>query len=272
MTGMSDSTVRTVTKVYDQLGSGFDELVGTTPFLMNTYTLYDKCLAHLTKGRRWGRVLDVGCGSGLQSVQLAPHADEVVGIDLSEALIRVAEDRCRACPNARFQVGDACKLPFADHSFDLIVSYGDVLSHIVEGYEAAVAEMARVVKPGGWVTLEADTKWNFGIFYHPDELVDALKVRRMGHATRTWEGMRFKTFTWSELSGLLEKNGLEILSCHGHNIFASLIPDRYLLEKGKRSMLGHLALRLGRLDLALSGTFPFNRIGFNFVITARKRP
>jgi len=83
--------------------------------------------------------------------------------------------------------------------------------------------------------------------------------------------MRFKTFTWRELKDLMEANGLEIVSCRGHNIFASLIPDRYLLEKGKRSFLGRLALHLGKVDLALSGTSPFNRFGFNFVITARKR-
>ena len=266
-----DATAQTVAAVYDRFGAGFDDLVDTTPFLMNTYDLYNLCLSEWISEGNLGRVLDVGCGSGKQAVILAPHADQIIGIDLSEALIRVAEARCRAYPNAQFHVADACALPFPDAHFDRVVSYGDVLSHIVVRYAEAVSEMARVLKPGGRVTLEADTKWNLGIFYHPEEILDALRTPGRGHDTRVWEGMRFKTFTWRELKSLMESNGFEILSCRGHNIFASLIPDRYLLEKGKRSLLGRLALRLGKIDLALSGRPPLNRFGFNFVITAQKK-
>ncbi len=268
---VSELQHKTVAAVYDHWGKGFDDLVSETPFLMNSYLLYDRCLEELTRGVRYQRVLDVGCGSGLQSVRLAPHADEVVGIDLSRELIEVAKDRCKPYANVTLKVADACKLPFEDGSFDLVISYGDVLSHIVTGYDLAVSEMARVSKPGAIVTLEADTKWNLGIFYHPFELADAMRAKGIGHATRVWEGMRFKTFTYRELTGLLESNGLEVLSCRGHNILASLIPDRYLLEKGKRTPMGKLALAIGKLDLALSGLYPFCRFGFNFVITARKR-
>lgn len=268
---MSKPSSQTITKTYNDWGKEFDELVSETPFLMNSYLLYDLCIAELTKGKRFSRVLDVGCGSGLQSVHLAPHANEVVGIDLSKELIEVAKERCKAYDNVRFQVANACQLPFADASFDFLISYGDVLSHIIDGYEEAVAEMARVAKPGAIVTLETDTKWNFGIFYHGGELLDALRTPGKGHATREWEGMRFKTFTYRELEALLNKNGLEIISCRGHNILSSLIPDRYLLEKGKRSFMGKVALAVGKLDLALSGVYPFRRFGFNFVVTARKR-
>ncbi|MFY9270355.1 MAG: methyltransferase domain-containing protein [Candidatus Manganitrophaceae bacterium] len=267
---MSETTTETVAKVYDEWGKGFDNLVNETPFLMNSYLLYDLCLEELTRGKCYQRVLDVGCGSGLQAVRLAPHAEEVVGVDLSKELIEVAKERCKGYPNVRFEVANACKLPFPDASFDFIISYGDVLSHIVDGYETAVSEMGRVAKPGAIVTLECDTKWNFGIFYHPREMRDALRTPGKGHATRVWEGMRFKTFAWGELKGLLEKNGLEIISCRGHNILASLVPDRFLLET-KRTAVGKFALTLGKIDLALSGTFPFNRFGFNFVIMAKKR-
>jgi ubiquinone/menaquinone biosynthesis C-methylase UbiE len=265
------AVAQVVAKAYNHLGAGFDLLVEQTPFLINCTLLYNACLEAFTSGPHLLRVLDVGCGSGVQSRYLAPHAKEVVGVDLSEKLIEIAKERCKEYPNAHFQVGDACQLPFADQSFDFIISYGDVLSHIVEGYAEAVSEMARVAKPGALITFEVDTKWNFGIFYHPMELMDAMKVRGIGHATRTWEGMRFKTFTYCEIKSLLEKNKLEIISCRGHNILASLIPDRFLLEKGSRTLVGKLALFLGRIDLRLSGIYPFNQFGFNFIITAKKR-
>jgi len=260
---------QSVADAYNHLGAAWDAMAGQTPFLINGTLLYNHCLKEFAKTPLL-RVLDVGCGSGVQSAFLAPYAKEVVGVDLSEKLLEIAKDRCKEYPHAQFQIGNACHLPFADESFDFIVSYGDVVSHIVEGYQEAIAEMARVAKPGARVTFEVDTKWNFGIFYHPLEMMDALKVRGTGHATRTWEGMRFKTFTYCEIKSILEKNKLEIISCRGHNILASLIPDRFLLEK-KRTLMGKLALLLGRIDLRLSGVYPFNRFGFNFIITAKKR-
>ncbi|TAK07662.1 MAG: class I SAM-dependent methyltransferase, partial [Candidatus Manganitrophaceae bacterium] len=119
---MSEPTTESVAKVYNDWGKGFDELVSETPFLMNSYLLYDLCLAELTKGKHYSRILDVGCGSGLQAVHLAPYADEVVGIDLSKELIEVAKERCKAYPNVKFQVANACQLPFPDQSFDFLIS------------------------------------------------------------------------------------------------------------------------------------------------------
>ena len=253
------------------MGAGFDDLVETTPFLINCTRLYNHRLDALKKTVPLSRVLDMGCGSGVQSFYLSRYAQSVVGLDLYEQLIAIATKRCAQYDHVRFQVGDACRLPYKDQSFDFIVSYGDVVSHIVDGYEQAISEMARVARPGAIITFEVDTKWNIGLLYHPFELMDALRTKGVGHATRTWEGMRFKTFTYQEMKGLLEKHQLEIVGCSGHNIFASLIPDRFLLEKGPRSLLGRIALLLGWLDLYLSSVYPFNRFGFNFVITARRK-
>ncbi|MEK7702729.1 MAG: methyltransferase domain-containing protein [Nitrospirota bacterium] len=267
---MAEESAKVVATVYNKMGQEFDDLVETTPFLINCTRLYNLCLEEFSPSLLDARVLDVGCGSGVQSRALAPYAKEIIGIDLSESLVAIAKKRCSDYSHVQFQVANACALPFADQHFDFIVSYGDVVSHIVEGYEAAISEMARVTKSSGRITFEVDTKWNFGIFYNPSELMDALRVRGKGHATRDWEGMKFKTFTYCEIAAILEKNQLEIISCRGHNILASLIPDRFLLEKDRRSILGRLALFLGKIDLALSGIFPFNRFGFNFILTVRK--
>jgi len=267
---MKDPT-QDVARAYNEWGEAFDRMTQEAPFLANSYRLYGKLLGEITGQRHFKRVLDVGCGSGLQTVFLADHADEVVGIDIAEEFLVVAQERCRGKRNVTFKAADARTLPFESGSFDAIFSYGDVLSHIVDGYDRAAAEMSRVAASGAILSIEADTKWNFGLLYHPSELWSALQAPGRGHDTRVWEGMRFKTFTYAELRSLLEGNGLELLSCHGHNIFASLLPDRWLLEKGKRSLGGRLGLLLGNLDLAISGLPPFNRFGFNFVMTLRKR-
>ncbi len=255
-----------VATTYNQIGADLDRMAMQEPFLINCYRLYDRLLDRFARGPL-GRVLDLGCGSGLQTVVLAQRAKEVIGIDIAADLIEIARERCRAFPNVRFLVDDARRLPFQDKAFDAVFAYGDVLSHIVDGYETALSELARVARPGALVSIEVDNKWNLGLLYHPRELWDALRTPGRGHTSRFWEGMPFKTFTHRELRRLLRRYGFEIRGYHAHNILASIIPDKYVLEKHRRSLGGRLALRLGRLDLALSDLYPFNRFGFNIIAT-----
>ncbi len=260
-----------VVSAYKRLTQDYDRIIEQQPFFINAYALYDKLMHRILDARRYLRILDVGCGNGAQTVRLASHGDEVVGVDIAEDLLEVARERCRSFSHVRFMKEDACQLPFPENSFDCIVSYGDVLSHIVDGYERALSEISRVARAGAVVTFEVDNKWNAGILYHPWELWDAVRTIGKGHATRKWEGMRFKTFTHRELAGLLDEYRLEITGYHGHNILASIVPDRYVLEQRRRTLGGRLALGLGRLDLFVSGAFPFNRLGFNIMVVARKR-
>jgi len=100
-------------------------------------------------GCRW---LDVGCGTGAvtETVLAVAEPSEVVGIDASAGFV----DHARAQltdPRASFEVADAQELPFADGDFDAVVS-GLVLNFIPSP-PRAVAEMARVVRPGGTLGL-----------------------------------------------------------------------------------------------------------------------
>lgn len=92
------------------------------------------------------RVLDVGCGAGFLSNHLAREGFEVTGLDASQAAIQVAA-RHDVSGKARYLLGDALLLPFPDASFDAVCAM-DFLEHVEEPARA-VAEMARVLKPGG---------------------------------------------------------------------------------------------------------------------------
>jgi ubiquinone/menaquinone biosynthesis C-methylase UbiE len=260
-----------VALAYKRLTDDYDRIIERQPFFINAYALYDKLLNRILGRRRYHRILDVGCGNGAQTVRLARHGDEVTGIDIAEELLSGARERCRDLPHVRFFNEDARKLPFPKEIFDCIVSYGDVLSHIVDGYEQALSEICRVAGKGAIISFEVDNKWNAGLIYKPRELRDAIRTRGRGHETREWEGMRFKTFTHGELIRLLRRHDLEILEYHAHNILASMIPDRFALEQNKRSLWGRVALGLGKIDLYFSGVFPFNRFGFNTMVIVRKR-
>ena len=183
----------------------------------------------------------------------------VVAVDISAESIPRGPGPLRPSRNAAFQVQDARRLSFADGTFDCVVSYGDVLSHIVNGYEDVIAELRRVTVPGGVISLEMDNKWTLGLLNQPREVLSAVATRG-GHDTRSWEGMRFKTFTRPEIAGLMRRHGFEILHVHGHNILASAVPDRYLLEQGKRSLLGARRARAGARRPFALGRLPLQPV------------
>jgi SAM-dependent methyltransferase len=99
------------------------------------------------RGLRW---LDVGCGNGAFTeeiiVRCAPAA--VLAVDPSKDQLAFARARPRA-KMAKFELGDAHKLTFEDESFDVAIM-ALVLAFLAEPVKA-VAEMARAVRPGGWV-------------------------------------------------------------------------------------------------------------------------
>ncbi len=96
-------------------------------------------------------VLDVACGAAHAAEQAAPHVRQVVGIDLTPSLLELGAERLRdaGITNVLLQEGNAAELPFVDDSFDLVVCRG-ALHHFMDP-GGAVAEMARVCRPGGRV-------------------------------------------------------------------------------------------------------------------------
>ena len=105
-------------------------------------------LPHLRAGQH---VLDVGCGPGTITLDLAPRVEPgfVVGVDAAAEVIEAAEraHEERAARNVEFRVADAYALPFDDASFDVVHAH-QVLQHLAEPV-AALREWRRVLAPGG---------------------------------------------------------------------------------------------------------------------------
>lgn len=92
------------------------------------------------------RVLDIGCGAGYLTNQLAQQGFDVTGLDASQESLNVAA-RHDATGRVSYEHGDALALPYPDASFDAVCSL-DFLEHVEEPARV-VAEAARVLRPGG---------------------------------------------------------------------------------------------------------------------------
>lgn len=115
------------------------------------------------------RVLDVGSGPGLLLRDLAGAVGETgraCGLDLSDAMLELGRRRCSDQSWVSFDAGDAANLPYDDASFDALVS--TQVYEYVEDIPAALAEVRRVLRPGGRIAI-LDTDYDSLVVHTEDE-------------------------------------------------------------------------------------------------------
>ena len=126
------------------------------------------------------RVLDVACGTGNAAIPAAQAGAYVTGVDIAPNLIETARGRAkRARLNIRFDEGDVEDLPYADGSFDLVVSmFGAVFA---PRPARAAAELLRVCRPGGQIAMANWTPRGFVGRQH--EIIGRYVPARAGAAS-----------------------------------------------------------------------------------------
>jgi SAM-dependent methyltransferase len=183
-----------------------------------------------------GRVLDLGCGQGRHAIPLAQHGFRVIGLDYQANLLAVAarhaRDRNVDLPLVR---GDMRRLPFAE-GFDAVVSLFSAFGYFADAENARIlAEVARVLRPGGWYILDVANRdallrtvqprswkrlpngalvineWNWdvvtGRYTHHQVLVDGDRQRAFTHSVRL--------YTYTELRDLCQQAGLTVMATAG---------------------------------------------------------
>ena len=192
------------------------------------------------------RLLEVACGPGLLALAFAKRCREVIGLDLTDAPLAIAEKnrRERGLANVRFQRGDADRLPFAESEFDVVVCR--FAFHHFEEPGRVLREMARVCCPQGKVVVE--------------DLVSS-EHRARGDYQNRFERLRDPSHTRAlaptELIGLFTAAGLEPNRLYSDELVQNL--ERWLANcqtpPARAAEVRAMIERDGREDL--SGTRPY---------------
>ena len=244
------------------------------------------------------RVLEVGFGAGTDFIQWLRAGALASGIDLTPEALQNLSQRIQVygLPEPEsIQVADAEKLPFPDDSFDLGYSFG-VLHHSPQT-EQAVAELVRVVKPGGELKIMVYNRWS--VFVMNQWIKQAL-LRGRPWKTLRWvlwnhiESAGTKGYTPTELSRFLSALPLESIQIHTEATAADYLSgsafpplnwvNRWLLRLGGGRHGWRPEQYVGRIGSggvnAPSGPAPRpsdevlktgNRWGFFHCISARKK-
>jgi ubiquinone/menaquinone biosynthesis C-methylase UbiE len=137
---------------WNRRAAGFDSDFGHSIRTAAERAAWDRILGLVLGGRAPLDALDVGCGTGFLSLELAGRGHRVTGIDFAPQMLAEAQRKAAAQGLAvRFEEGDAEALRFSDESFDLVIT-----RHVLWTLphpEAAIDEWIRVLRPGGRLAI-----------------------------------------------------------------------------------------------------------------------
>ena len=193
---------------YDLLAPKFDY----TPFRTPDSVL-QAVAGHLQAAGPFGSGLDICCGTGAAMRVLRPLCrDRVVGLDFSRGMLEVCRQRTAGIPgSARLELvrGNALALPF-DAAFDIVVCFG-AFGHVLQGDQPRfVAEVARVLKPGGrfvFVTSYMPSVWSRR-YWLARAFNGTMRIRNLLLAPPFI--MYYLTFLLPDVEVLLRQHGLAV--------------------------------------------------------------
>jgi len=160
-----------------------------------------------------GLILDIGCGTGEQTLLLAKKGYTVIGMDISMEMIKIANDRInkdKLDDKISLLVASAEALPFRDDTIDGLISIFGVYSH-VPTIDQAFGEIFRVVRPGSQSIITVVNRWNITWW---TRTFCRAKISWLLHALKNKDyivnGLWTYYFSKSELTKMLRSAGFKV--------------------------------------------------------------
>jgi SAM-dependent methyltransferase len=232
-------TQQEVVEVYNRMVPEFGRLLANWEY-MTSKQLCDSALLQQA-GIDDAEVINLGCSFPLDEMASAHRTRRWVATDLGEQTIRVAEEAARrhlsdeVLEKLSFEVADGTRLPYADESFDVAVSFSTV-DHVpsADGGQRFIDEMARVTRRGGRVVVTVPNRWNRGY-------ANRAKILGPERAPAFYE----YCFSPPEIRGMVESAGLTIRRFTSTAEMPVLAP-RLLLPRLQQRPLVSIYNRLAR--------------------------
>ncbi len=196
------------------------------------------------------RVLDVATGPGYVAAAFAEAGCEVIGLDLTDAPLAIAEKmrQERGLANLRFQTGDAEHLPFSEGTFDIVVSRYAL--HHCEDAGLVIGEMVRVCRAQGVVVIE-----DLVASEYPERAAYQNRFERLRDSSHV------RALPISEFLALLTQHGLEVEQIYTDQLVPAM--EQWLANAQTPAVQAQEVRQLLEQDELrnLSGTHPFRERG-----------
>jgi SAM-dependent methyltransferase len=206
-------------------------------------------------------VLNIGCGAGFEAAALAQYSFHVHAVDRSSAMCELTRSRARSNgveQHVDVVMADARMLPFRTGESQLALAIG-VLPWLHDG-DSALAELARVVAPGGHVVISVDNAWRL------QEVFDPWRWPNLGRSVLNQQPV--PTFRWSprETEDHLRRANFEKTRSMTLGFGPVTLFRRRLLSDAAGAKLHHFLQRL-----AFRGVPGLRSCGAQYLVLARKR-
>lgn len=200
--------------------------------------------------QRGEEVVSIGCGPGFEPAELAEAVGEsghIYGVDVSEAMVAMGNDRCADLPQVTLELADAVDLPVADERFDAAVSVQ--VYEYIDDVDAAIAELHRILRPGGRAAVYS-TDFDSMVWHSSDR-------DRMDRAIEAWKDVYVNPHLGSQLASAFNDVGLSIKQVEPNSIlntrldetFAGFVVDLFRGQMEESGEFNHPEIEAWEQDL-----------------------
>jgi ubiquinone/menaquinone biosynthesis C-methylase UbiE len=213
-------------------------------------------------------VLDVGGGTGINTIMMAKKSKHVTLLDISTEIINHAINNIKKAKlSSKIDVfeGDISNLKqFEDGQFSFVVCVGDAISYVLEKRFKALKELVRVAKKNSILVIGCDSKYGFMRQYLKDgNLQEALSINKT-HETYCGMGPRTYVYDVNEMGQLLKDNGCEILEVASTPTITDTVDKKQFYEPKKWK-------KLKKLEMEICTKLELLGIGNHLLFIARKK-